>query len=74
MNIDLCQGNNNFETNRYIDTMIGCSVKCRSNKPTRITQGSKALLDHIYANNTLCSCYLPAAFLYVTSLIITGHL
>ena len=58
MNTDLCQGNNNYETNRSIDTMIGCSVKCIINKPTRITPTSKTLLDHIYTNNTLSSCYL----------------
>ena len=56
--IDLCQGNNNYETNRYIDTIIGCSVKCIIYKPTRITPTSTTLLDYIYTINTLSSCYL----------------
>ena len=61
MNVDLCQGNNNYETNRYIDTMIGCYVKCIINKPTRITPTSKTLLDHVHTNNTLSSCYLTCS-------------
>ena len=60
MNIDLCLGKSNYETNRYVDTMISCSVKCIINKPTRITPTSKTLLDHIYTNNTLSSCYLTS--------------
>ena len=72
MNINLCQDNKSYETSRYIDNLIGCSVKCIINKPARITPTSKTLLDHIYTNNTLSSC--PTVFLYATSRIITGRL
>ena len=53
MHVNLCQDNESYETSRYIDNLIGCSVKCIINKPTRITPTSKTLLDHIYTNNTL---------------------
>ena len=58
MNVNLCQDNKSYETSRYIDNLIGCSVKCIINKPTRITPTSKTLLDHIYTNNTLSNCTL----------------
>ena len=35
----------------YADSLIGCSVKCTINKPTRITDCSETLLDHVYTNN-----------------------
>ena len=58
MNVYLRQDNKSYETSRYIDNLIGCSVKCIINKPTSITPTSKTLLDHIYTNNTLSSCKL----------------
>ena len=58
MNVNLCQDNKSYETSRYIGNLIGSSVKCIINKPTRITPTSKTLLNLIYTNNTLSSCTL----------------
>ena len=41
MNVNLCQDDKSYETSRYVDNLIGCSVKCINDKPTRITPTSK---------------------------------
>ena len=47
-NLDLmkvCSNNNN---RKYANNLIRCSYKCLIDAPTRVTESSKTLLDHIY--------------------------
>ena len=47
-NLDLmkvCSNNNN---RKYANNLISCSCKCLIGAPTRVTESSKTLLDHIY--------------------------
>ena len=55
-NIDLLQVTNNRVIKNYADNLVGYSIKCTINKPTRIFNNSKTLLDHIYTN----CCYSSA--------------
>ena len=50
-NIDLGSLNSNRVFRNYADNLISYSIKCAINKPTRITETSKTLLDHLYTNN-----------------------
>ena len=47
-NIDLLQSHCNQIIKTYADNLLGYSVKCCINKPTRISVSTKSLLDHIY--------------------------
>ena len=49
-NIDLLQTTNNCVIKNYADNLVGYSIKCTINKPTRIFKYSKTLLHHIYTN------------------------
>ena len=49
-NIDLLQVTNNRVIKNYAENLVGYSIKCTINKPTRIFNNSKKLLDHIYTN------------------------
>ena len=42
-------GNHNFGKN--VNNILTTSTKCAIDLPTRITDHSKTLLDHIYVNN-----------------------
>ena len=50
-NIDLLQFHSNQIIKTYADNLLGYSVKCCINKPTRISITTKLLLDHIYTND-----------------------
>ena len=50
INIDLLQVPNDRFIKNYADNLIGHSIKCLINKPTRISNTSETLLDHIYTN------------------------
>ena len=50
-NIDLLQFHCNQIIKTYADNLLGYSVKCCINKPTRILATTKSLLDHIYTND-----------------------
>ena len=56
-NIDLLQFQFNQIIKTYADNLLGYSVKCCINKPTRISATTKSLLDHIYTNNFNCSLF-----------------
>ena len=42
-------GNHNFR--KYVNNILSTSTKCAIDLPTRITDHSKTLLDHIYVND-----------------------
>ena len=46
--INISRKNNAIQ--KYASNQPGCSCKCFINVPTRITQTSKTLIDHIYTN------------------------
>ena len=48
-NINLMQTNNNF-VKSYLNNILSLSCKCAIDLPTRITENSKTLLDHIYVD------------------------
>ena len=48
-NINLMQTNNNF-VESYLNNILGLSCKCAIDLPSRITENSKTLFDHIYVN------------------------
>ena len=50
-NINLLQSHSNRIVKTYADNLLGYSVKCCINKPTRISVSTKSLLDHIYTND-----------------------
>ena len=50
-NIDLLIFHCNQIIKTYADNLLGYSVKCCINKPTRISATTKSLLDHIYTND-----------------------
>ena len=50
-NIDLLQFHCKQIIKTYADNLLGYSVKCCINKPTRISISTKSLLDHIYTND-----------------------
>ena len=50
-NIDLTKIKSNNRIKAYADDLIGSTVKCLINQPTRECKNSKSLLDHIYSNN-----------------------
>ena len=50
-NIDLLQSHCNQIIKTYADNLLGYSVKCYINKPTRISLSTKLFLDHIYTND-----------------------
>ena len=48
-NLDLMNiSSKNNAIQKYASYLLGCSCKCLMNMPTRITQTSKTLIDHIY--------------------------
>ena len=50
-NLDLMNiSTKNNAIQKYASNLLGCSCKCLINVPTRITQSSKTLIDHIYTN------------------------
>ena len=50
-NIDLMQINGNQNFRKYVNNILTTSTKCAIDFPTRITDHSKTLLDHIYVND-----------------------
>ena len=50
-NIDLLQYNTNHKTNSFLDDMFSFGFAPVKLKPTRITDTTATLLDHIYTNN-----------------------
>ena len=50
-NIDLLQLNTNKAICMYAENLLASSMKCLIDKPTRIAETSKTLIDHIYTNN-----------------------
>ena len=50
-NIDLMQFNVNQNFRKYANNILNTSTKCAIVLPTRITDHSKTLLDHIYVND-----------------------
>ena len=50
-NIDLMQINSNQNIRKYVNEILSISTKCVIDLPTRITDHSKTLLDHIYVND-----------------------
>ena len=50
-NIDLMQINGNHNFRKYVNNILSTSTKCAIDLPTRITDHSKTLLDHIYVND-----------------------
>jgi len=61
INLDLLQLSNN-NIRKFINSLIACSIKCLIDKPTRISDHSKTLLDHIYTNNFQQN--MPSGILY----------
>ena len=56
-NIDFMQIKVNKNICMYAENLITSSMKCLIDKPTRITETSKTLIDHIYTNNIKTSLY-----------------
>ena len=53
-NLDLINiSSKNNAIQKYASNLLGCSCKCLVNVPTRITQTSKTLIDHIHTNVSL---------------------
>ena len=50
-NIDLLQLKTNKTICMYAENLLASSMKCLIDKPTRIADTSKTLIDHIYTNN-----------------------
>ena len=50
-NIDLTSVQSNNNVRKYVNNMISSPCKCAIDLPTRITDHSKTLLDHIYVND-----------------------
>ena len=50
-NIDLTAVQSNNNVRKYVNNMISSPCKCAIDLPTRITDHSKTLLDHIYVND-----------------------
>ena len=50
-NIDLMQINGNHNFRKYVNNILSTSTKCAIDLPTRITDHSKTVLDHIYVND-----------------------
>ena len=50
-NIDLMQINVNQNYRKYVNSILSTTTKCAIDLPTRITDHSKTLLDHIYVND-----------------------
>ena len=50
-NIDFLKIKQNEAIRKYANTLISCCVKCAINQPTRVTNTSKTLIDHIYFNS-----------------------
>ena len=50
-NIDLMQINGNHNFRKYVNNILSTSTKGAIDLPTRITDHSKTLLDHIYVND-----------------------
>ena len=50
-NIDLMQINVNQNYRKYVNSILSTTTKCAIDLPTRITDHSKTLLDHIYEND-----------------------
>ena len=50
-NIDLLQYTNHSKTSNFIDNIISSGMMPHITKPTRITDHSATLIDHIYTNN-----------------------
>ena len=50
MNIDLLKYNDHMKTNSYIDDIFACGFITTITKPTRVTDHSATLIDHVYTN------------------------
>ena len=44
-------------TNSYNDILQSCNLQQHITKPTRITESSKTLIDHVISNNHRCVSY-----------------
>ena len=50
-NIDLMQINVNQNFRKYVNDILSTSTKCAIDLPTRVTDHSRTLLDHVYVND-----------------------
>ena len=50
-NTDLMQINVNQNFRKYLNDILSTSTKCAIDLPTRVTDGSRTLLDHVYVND-----------------------
>ena len=50
ININLLNIKNSGNIQKYANNLKSCSCKCLIDLPTRISQNSKTLIDHIYTN------------------------
>ena len=50
-NIDLMQINVNQNFRKYVNDILSTSTKCAIDHPTRVTDHSRAFLDHVYVND-----------------------
>ena len=51
MNIDILKYSKHEKTNDYVDNLFACGFMPVITKPTRVTDHSATLIDHIYINN-----------------------
>ena len=51
INTDLMKINSNRHIKMFADSLIANNVKCARCNPSRITENSKTLIDHVYTNN-----------------------
>ena len=52
MNIDFLKYNHHAQTEEYLDMLHSNNISPIITKPTRITNYTATLIDHIYTNNT----------------------
>ena len=52
MNIDFLKYNHHAQTEEYLDMLHSNNISAIITKPTRITNCTATLIDHIYTNNT----------------------
>ena len=50
ININLLTIKNSGNIRKYANNLLSCSCRCLIDVPTRISQNSKTLIDHIYTN------------------------
>jgi len=56
ININILECNSNNKVNDYINSIYSCGAQCIITKPTRITETSATVIDHIYTNQLNFSC------------------